>query len=297
MDTDAVAVLVSAAAAGSLSAAARRLGITPMVATRRLAALERDLGVRLLQRTTRSLSLTPEGEAFLPFAETLVEGEAAGRAVLRAAAKGAAGLLRVTVPAAFGRKMVAPIVPGLLRANPELRLDLHLSDHLVDVVSAGFDLAIRVSKLKDSSLIARRLAGHPRVLCASPAYLAERGVPQRLEDLERHDCLASSGVTHWVFRCAGQVRRARVGGRYSSNSIDGLYEACVGGVGIGLLADWNVRADCDAGRLIRLALADATPEEWSTWAVFPTSRQVLPKVRVFLAALEAALARPDSRLA
>lgn len=297
MDTEAVAVLVSAAAAGSLSGAARRLGITPMVATRRLAALEQDLGVRLLQRTTRSLSLTPEGEAFLPFAETLVEGEAAGRAILRAASKGAAGLLRVSVPAAFGRKVVAPIVPGLLRANPELRIDLHMSDHLVDVVAAGFDLAIRISKLKDSSLIARRLGSHPRVLCAAPAYLAERGVPQRLEDLDRHDCLALSGVTHWVFSCDGELRRHRIGGRYSSNSIDGLYEACVGGLGIGLLAEWNVRADCEAGRLVPLALTDATAEEWSTWALFPTSRQVLPKVRVFVAALETALSPSGSRRA
>src|SRR5271154_5423200 len=177
MDTQAVAVLVTAASAGNLSAAARRLGITPMIATRRLAALERDLGVRLMQRTTRSVSLTPEGEAFLPFAQALVEGEAAGRASLRPAAAGVSGLLRVTASAAFGRKIVAPIIPGLLRDHPDLRIDLELTDSIVDIVATGADLALRIGRLRDNSLIGHRLAPNPRVLCAAPAYLAKHGVP------------------------------------------------------------------------------------------------------------------------
>ncbi|HEV2678317.1 MAG TPA: LysR family transcriptional regulator [Aliidongia sp.] len=290
MDTNAVAVLVNAASAGSLSAAARRLGITPMIATRRLAALERDLGVRLMHRTTRSVSLTPEGEAFLPFAQALVEGEAAGRANLRPAATGVSGLLRVTASAAFGRKIVAPIVPGLLRDNPDLRIDLELTDSIVDIVASGADLALRIGRLRDSSLIARRLAPNPRVLCAAPAYLAGRGAPTTIEELARHECLALTGATHWPFEIDGKERRVRITGRFTASNIEGLRSACLGGAGIGLFAAWNVQDEFRAGTLVPVPLVGAAPEEHSIWAVYPTARLVLPKLRLFVSTLETVLA-------
>lgn len=292
MNTEAVAVLVAAAAAGSLSGAARRLGITPMVATRRLAALERDLGVRLMQRTTRALSLTPEGEAFLPFAQTLVEGEAAGRAVLRSSAAGASGLLRVTAPVSFGRRVILPFVPRLLRDHPGLRIEMELTDNVVDIVATGVDLAIRIARLRDNSLIARRLGPSPRLLCAAPEYLRERGTPRRLDDLAGHDCLTLTGATHWSFHNGAQERRVRVAGRFSASSIEGVLDACIHGAGIALAAEWNVREDLRAGRLVPIALEDMPEDDRSIWAVYPTTRQVLPKMRVFLSALEAALARP-----
>jgi len=291
MDTLAVAILVTAAQTGSLSAAARRLHLSPMSATRRLAALEQDLGVRLLHRTTRSVSLTPEGAAFLPFAQTLIESEAAGRACLHAAALQVSGLLRLTAPVAFGRKIVAPLVPGLLRDHPDLQIELHLSDAVVDLVASGFDLAIRIAPLRDSGLIARRLADSQRVLCAAPAYLAERGMPSTLDDLAGHQCLASTGTTHWTFRVDGREHKVRIGGRFSSSGIDGLHQACLGGAGIALLALWNVRDDLRAGRLVRVPLESVSPEERSIWAVYPSARYVLPKLRTFLAVLEAELAR------
>lgn len=290
MDTNAVAVLVAAASAGNLSAAARRLGITPMIATRRLAALERDLGVRLMQRTTRSVSLTPEGEAFLPFAQALVEGEAAGRASLRPAATGVSGLLRVTASAAFGRKIVAPIIPGLLRAHPDLRIDLELTDRLVDIVATGADLALRIGRLRDNSLVARRLANNPRVLCAAPSYLAERGAPTTIADLANHECLALTGATHWPFEVDGKERRVRITGRFSASSVEGLQAACLGGAGIGLFAAWNLRDEFRDGTLVPVPLADGAPEEHAIWAVYPTARLVLPKLRLFVSTLEAALA-------
>ncbi|MTJ80270.1 MAG: LysR family transcriptional regulator [Telmatospirillum sp.] len=294
MDTEAVAVLLAAASTGSLSAAARRLGITPMAATRRLSALEADLGVRLLQRTTRSLSLTPEGEAFLPFAETLVEGAAAGRAILKSASEGASGLLRVSVPVAFGRKVVAPLIPDLLRDHADLRIDLDMTDRLVDLVSGGIDVAIRIARLRDSSLVARRLAGSPRLLCASPAYLRARGTPRTLAGLAGHDCLARAGVTHWVFRVDGRDRPVRVSGRFAASSVEGIEEVCVRGGGIALLAGWNIQSALEDGRLVAIHLEDAVAQELSIWAVYPTSRQILPKVRVFVARLEACLARMPS---
>jgi len=291
MDTVAVAILVTAAQAGSLSAAARRLHLTPMSATRRLAALERDLGVRLLHRTTRSVALTPEGEAFLPFAQTLIESEAAGRARLHSATLQVSGLLRVTAPVAFGRKIIAPLVPGLLRDHPDLQIELHLNDAVVDLVAAGFDLAIRIAPLRDSELIARRLADSTRVLCAAPAYVADRGLPETLDDLSAHQCLTPTGTTHWTFRVNGKEHKVRVGGRFSSSGIDGLHQACLGGAGIALLALWNVRDDLRAGRLVRVPLDSVSPEERSIWAVYPSAHYVLPKLRAFLSVLEAELAR------
>jgi len=289
MDTDNVAVLLQAAAAGSLSAAARRLGITPMLATRRLAALEKELGVRLLHRTTRSMSLTPEGEAFLPYAESLMESEAAGRAVLHRVEQGAAGLLRVSASVMFASKIILPLIPGLLQANPQLRIDLEMNDRVVDIIASGSDLAIRIGPLRDNSLIAKRIGDSPRVLIASPAYLEQQGTPRTMADLAAHDCLLLSGNTHWNFQKDGREQRIRVGGRFAASNIEGLFSACVQGVGIAMLADWNVQNDLDAGRLLSIHLEDAEPVVQPIWAVYPSARQILPKLRVFVAALEAVL--------
>lgn len=290
MDTEDVAVLVAAASAGSLAGAARRLKISPMKASRRLAVLEDMLGVRLMHRTTRALSLTPEGEAFLPYAQALVEGEAAGRASLKDSTLGATGLLRITAPAAFGRKIIMPILPALMQEQPHLRVDLELTDRVVDIVASGADLAIRVAPLRDNSLIARKLSGCRRILCAAPAYLNARGRPQKSEDLTGHDCLSLTGTTHWPFLSEGLERRVRIGGRFSSNSVESLLFACLDGMGIALLAEWNVGDDIRAGRLIALSLEDMIPGELAIWAVYPSARTVLPKLKIFIAALQNALA-------
>ncbi len=289
MNVDDVAVFSAAAGAGSLSEAARRLGLTPMIATRRLASLERSLGVRLMHRTTRSLSLTPEGESFLPYAQALVETEQQARALLRGEDEGAAGLLRVSAPVAFSIKVIAPLVPSLLESNPELRISLDMSDSMPDLVSSGTDLAIRIARLKDSSLIARNLADNPRSLVASPAYLEKHGTPRRAGELAHHDCLPLYGVTHWTFVKAGVESSLRLQSRFSSTSIEGCHAACLAGAGITLLSDWNVADDLSSGRLTRVTLEDAKPETLAIWAVYPTSRLVPPKVRVFIDALVSAL--------
>ncbi|WP_207477083.1 LysR family transcriptional regulator [Arenibaculum pallidiluteum] len=291
MDTEELAVLVQAAAAGSLSGAARRLGVTPMVASRRLAALERRLGTRLMHRTTRSVSLTPEGETFLPHAQAMLEVEEAARASLTSAGSGVGGLLRVTAPAAFGRKILSPAIPGILAANPGLRIDLELTDSVVDIVAAGIDVAIRIGRLRDSSLIARQLAPNPRTLCAAPSYLARAGTPTRVEDLADHECLVLSGTTSWPFEVQGRPRTVRVGGRFASNSIEALREACLGGFGIALLSTWDVAEEFRAGALVPVALDATLPQELTIWAVYPSARLVPPKLRVFVAAVERALRR------
>ena len=293
MDLDQLAVFVRAAGAGSLSEAARRLALTPMMASRRLAALEADLGVRLMHRTTRSVSLTTEGESFLPHAQAVLDAEAQARASVRSERQLVAGLLRVTAPAAFGRKIVTPLVTDFLTSYPDLKVDLQLTDSLVDIVACGIDVAIRIGKLRDSNLIARRIAPNARVLCAAPAYLARAGMPRAAEDLAGHACLALTGVSHWSFVVSGHVRAIRIAGPFASNSIEALHAACVRGLGLTLLSAWDVAEELRSGALVSIELAAAAPEELAVWAVYPSARLVPPKLRAFVAALAAAL-RPNA---
>jgi DNA-binding transcriptional LysR family regulator len=215
----------------------------------------------------------------------MIESEQAARAALAPTARGASGLLRITAPAAFGRKVVTPLVPDILAANPELRIDLQLTDAVIDIVGAGIDVAVRIGRLRDSTLIARRLAPNPRRLCASPAYVARAGRPEQLADLAAHDCLTLTGQTHWPFEAGGRRREVRVNGRLSSSSIEAVRVACCGGLGLALLSAWDVADDLAAGRLVALALADAEPEELAIWAVYPTARLIPPKVHAFIEAL------------
>lgn len=295
MDTEDLAVFVQAAAAGSLSEAARRLSTTPAAASRRLAALEGRLGVRLMHRTTRSVTLTGEGEAFLPHAQAAVEAAAAGRAALASGREEAAGTLRVTAPANFGRKVVAPLVPPLLAAHPELRVELLLTDSVVDIVAEGVDLAVRIARLRDSTLIARKLAESPVLLCAAPAYLARAGTPRRLADLSAHECLTLGGGGHWTFELGGRARQVRVSGRFGSNSLEAVREACLGGAGLALFSAWDIGEELERGALVAVALDALPPQELAIWAVYPTARLLPRKVRTFVEALRAVLERPPSR--
>lgn len=285
MTSDELTVFVGAAGAGSLSEAARRLALTPMIASRRLAALEADLGVRLMHRTTRSVSLTPEGEAFLPHARALLDAAAEARASVGSDRTRVAGLLRITAPAAFGRKVVTPLLAAFLGRHPALRVELQLTDAIVDIVASGIDVAVRIGRLRDSSLVARRIAPNSRLLCAAPAYLAGAGVPESADDLARHACLVLSGTTHWRFAVEGRARDVRVSGPFGSNSIEAIHAACVGGLGLTLLSAWDVADDLRSGALVRVDLAAAEPDELAIWAVYPSARHVAPKLRAFLDAL------------
>ncbi|AHE53759.1 LysR family transcriptional regulator [Sphingomonas sanxanigenens] len=286
MDLNEVAVFVEAVRAGSLASAARRLVVAPMVASRRLASLETALGTRLVHRTTRALSLTPEGEAFLPYAQAMLENEAEALGAIRPAGAGASGLLRVTASLPFGRKVVTPMVPGFLAANPSVRIDLMLTDSIVDIVAQGLDLAIRIAPMRDSGLIARKLADSPRALYAAPAYIARAGVPRTLADLAKHECLRATDVAHWRFLVDGKPVRQRVSGRFTSSSFEALHRACLEGLGIVSLASWDAHDEVAAGRMIPLPLSDAQIAPLAIWAVQPTTRFVPGKVRAFIAALE-----------
>lgn len=282
MDSGGLEVFLTAVRKGSLSAAAKHLKLTPMSTTRRLVALEEELGVRLLHRTSRRLSLTPEGEAFLPFAAELVDTQEAARAALSPEEGGATGLLRVTAPVTLGRKRILPIIPGLLQENPRLRIELDLNDAMVDIVASGVDLAIRIAPLKDSGLIARRLVDNPKLIYAAPTYLERHGAPRTIEDLEHHECLTWTNFTHWQFVVDGKERSVRVSGRFSSSSVDGFVSACVAGLGLAQLSAWDAQDEVAKGTLVPVPMEGASPRDLAIWAVFPSRRQVLPKLRIFL---------------
>ncbi len=276
----------------SLTQAAKRLDVTPMAVSRRLASLEQELGTRLLQRTTRSVSLTQEGMEFLPYARALVDAEAGAKALFSPTTQGASGLLRITAPTGFGRRNILPLVPGLLAANPKLNIDLQLGEDVVDIVGRGIDVAIRIAPLKDSNLIARKICDNPRIVCASPAYLHAFGHPQTLADLAEHNCLRLTSVPQWVFERDGEIISAAVEGRFSSDNVEGVRELCVQGLGLVQLTRWDVLKELNDGTLVEIVLADVRPQSLSIWAVLPTTRFLPLRVTTFIDTLKSSLTSP-----
>ncbi|SOY67972.1 LysR family transcriptional regulator [Cupriavidus taiwanensis] len=271
---------------GSISAAARSLDLSVAVASQRLQRLERELGVRLLHRTTRRLHATPEGAVLAEQGRALVDDLEALGASLRQAGTGITGTLRVTTSSSFGRLYVSPLLPEFLARHPGVLLSVNLSDHVLDLVSAGFDLAIRIGALDDSALVARRLANNRRLLCASPDYLRRRGTPRTPQDLARHDCLLLVG-SHGrqdVWRLgdgAGGEIAVRVRGRIEANTGELLSDAALAGFGIALHSAWHVCADLQAGRLVQV-LPDYPLADTGIYAVMPQRRLVPPRVRAFV---------------
>lgn len=289
MNIENLQIFVVALSTGSLASAARRLKLTPMSVSRKIASLEEDLGVRLFHRSTRSISLTPEGEALMPFAMEMIEAEEAARAAVSPLSGSATGLLRVSAPVTLGRKVILPLLPQLLEENPGLNIDLGLNDNIIDIVSSGIDVAIRIAPMKDSELIARHLVDNPKHLYAAPSYLAARGVPTCVEDLADHECLTFSGTTHWVFQVGEVERSIRVNSRFTSSGVDGFLSGCINGLGLARLSAWDVRDEVRSGALIRVDLKDALPQSLSVWAVYPTRRYILPKLHIFLNRLQSVM--------
>lgn len=289
MDLADLGIFVEAVQAGSLAGAGRRLGINAMAASRRLAALEAEIGVRLVHRTTRSFAPTPEGETFFPHAMAMLEEQSTALAALRPSGAGISGTLRITASAAFGRKVVAPMIPTLMRPNPDLQVDLLISDDQIDIVGQGIDVAVRIAKLRDNQLIARKLADNPRWLCASPDYIERSGAPRTLAELSDHECLVSTGASHWNFVQDGKSLRRRITGKFTASSIEALHQVCAGGLGLAILSHWDVKDAVESGRLCRIELEDAEPEPLAIWAVYPTARLVPAKVRAFIEALDRVL--------
>lgn len=271
---------------GSISAAARSLDLSVAVASQRLKRLERDLGVRLLHRTTRQLHATPEGAALAEQGRALVEDLEALTGGLRRSATEVSGTLRVTLPASFGRQYISPLLPQFLALHPRVKLSVNLNDQLLDLVGSGFDLGIRVGALDDSGLVARQLAINRRVLCAAPDYLRRHGTPRTPADLAKHECLLLVGSQgrQDVWRLGdgkgGEIAQ-RVHGRFESNQGELLRDAVVAGLGIALHSIWHVHEELRAGRL-QVVLPGYPIAATGIHAVMPQRRLVPPRVRAFV---------------
>lgn len=277
-------VFASVAELGSFSLAAQSLGLSKSAVSKQVSQLEARLGVRLLQRSTRRLSLTEAGRALLARGQR-VAAELDGIDVDLGAASGPPrGVLRLSAPMSFGQRHIAPLLPVFLAEYPAVQVELDLTDRVVDLIGERFDAAVRVGRLPDSTLVARRLAPARRVVCASPAYLASHGVPRTPAALRQHACLDYTYLAApggWPFTSGRRTRRIPVQGPLSSNNGEVLREAALAGLGIALLPTFIVGNDLRAGRLRPLLTAY---ECWDAaiFVVYPAARHLAPKLRAWV---------------
>jgi DNA-binding transcriptional LysR family regulator len=271
---------------GSLSAAARSLGMSQTMATKHMAALEDRLGTQLLHRTTRRVSLTEPGRVYLEAVERILGELDEADAAAAAETVAVRGTLRLNVPVSFGIREIAPLLPELARRYPELTVDLGLNDRQVDPIEEGWDLVVRIGTMQDSSLIARKLAPCGTVVCAAPVYLATQGTPRKITDLGRHICLGYTlsqalGPDRWSFGRDGQ-KSVVVRGTLQANNGDALVAAAIAGQGIIYQPTFLVRREIKAGLLVPIKLDEATLDLAGVFAVTPTTRRPPAKVRTMI---------------
>jgi DNA-binding transcriptional LysR family regulator len=281
--------------AGSFVGAADTLGISKTAVSRYVSDLEQRLGVRLLHRTTRKLSLTQEGDLFLARCREILASIDASESELSTRAVNASGLLKLSVPVSFGIQHLAPLWSEFLEAHPRVLLDVQLSDRVIDMVEEGFDLAVRIARLPDSSLVSRKLASTRLVLCASPGYLKQRGAPRHPSELSQHEVLGYSLLSmgdQWQFHGPDGPVTAKVRPRIWTNNGDTCVTAALRGTGIQLQPTFLVARELAAGELVEV-LPQYRSIELGIYAVYPTRKFVLPKVRVLVEYLSERLARAD----
>lgn len=279
-----IQAFVSIARLASFGAAASQLGLTASATSRKLQALEARLGVRLLQRTTRRVTLTEAGQQYLLHCERWLSDLDDADAALADLQGQVRGRLRASVPSNFGRLHVVPALPDFLAAYPELDLDLDFNDRYLDLVEAQIDVAIRIGRLDDSRLVARKLADNRRLLAASPDYLARRGTPQHPGELAQHSCLHFSRYSEgelWRLHKGGETQEIQVRGRMRANNGEALVEAALAGYGILQSASFIVGPALQQGWLVEV-LPDWHIAPSAIWAVYPHGRFLAPKVRAFI---------------
>jgi len=286
MDTEALRLFVMAADRLNISAAGRELGLAPAVASGRLARLEAELGVELLHRTTRKVSLSLEGAEFLPYAREILAQADAARAVLGNSQSHPRGTLRFAAPSSFAQLHIMPLLADFHARHPDLTLDLRLSDRQTDLIEGSFDLALRSAPLADSSLKGRKLADDVRILCASSAYLAEHGTPEAPDDLSRHRFIAwanadprelvSSTGARFTLKPAAALCRAIIDDGTSQR------EATLAGAGISINSEWSVAHEIRRGRLVRVLPEWRLNDRAVLWLVYPRSNILTPKTRAFI---------------
>ncbi|MGJ7499362.1 LysR family transcriptional regulator [Variovorax sp. ZT5P49] len=279
---------------GSLSAAAQELGITPPSVSKRLAALEARLGVRLLNRTTRRISLTPEGETYLTEGARVLDALDAVERAVSGAKVAPRGLLKVSATLGFGRRFIAPALSKFARAFSEVEVQLHLTDRPVNLVEQGFDVSVRIGALPDARLTARKLASNTRILCAAPAYLAKASEPVHPRELQQHRCLfireGDEAFGSWHLRSGGRQETVKVRGALSSNDGECALAWALDGHGILLRSQWDATPYLRSGRL-RQVLQGWAPPSADIYVVFPTKAHMSAKTRALVDFLHDRFAR------
>ena len=283
---------VSVATKGSLSAAARAEGVAPAIIGRRLDALESHLGVKLLLRTTRRISLTHEGSAFLENCQRLLSDVANAEDSVSAGGLKASGHLRITAPAGFGRRHVAPLAPLFHAQNPDVKISLNLSDRVIDLAAEGFDFAVRVGDLPDSSLVSVRLSDNRRLCVATPAYLQKYGTPKHPSELMQHSCLTlssdASQTRGWAFKAQNpedsespEVFHIRPHGPLDCSDGQVLHSWCLAGMGVAWRSTWEVENDIRSGKLVEV-LADFAAPPNGIYGVFPQRKHLPLRLRLWI---------------
>lgn len=275
-------IFARVARTANMSAAGREMGLSPAVVSKRISLLEERLGARLFQRTTRHLTLTETGEGYFKrVVDILSLIEEAEDFVSRRNTR-PRGVLKVTAPTAFSRLHIAPYLSEFLARFPDVEVEMHLTDNFVDIIRDGFDVAIRIGELRDSSLVARKLAPENRVICASPKYLAEAGMPKSLADLETHNCLLAGAQDVWRLEGPeGQVQ-ARVRGNVRSNSAEFIRDALMSGLGIALRSTWEIGNEIKSGSLEVVLPKYRGSSAVGIFAVYPCREFMPNKVNVFI---------------
>lgn len=282
MDTRDLSLFVRAAQLGSITAAGRDIGLTPAAASARLQALERRLGARLLHRTTRRSTLTEDGRIFLGHAQAVIEAVEIAAAALGGVDTPPRGTIRLAAPASFGRMHIVPALPALLERFPLLRVDVRLSDRVVDMIEGGMDLAIRNAAPGDTALIGRKLAPDRRHLVASAAYVAARGNPAEPDDLAAHDCLVVGDADVWTLASPTGPQQVKVAGRVRIDDGAAVRDMAVAGLGIALMSTWAAGPELARGDLITVLPERSVISDHAIWALYPSSRLVSPKVRAVI---------------
>lgn len=280
-----IEAFVNAAEKGSLAKAALGQGVTPVMLGRRIDALERRLGIKLMHRTTRHLTLTERGTVFFDQCKKILDELDQAEKMIGEGLNKATGHLIVSAPAAFGRKHVAPHAPAFLAANPDVKISFNLSDQVVDLVREGYDLSHRIGGTIDPSLVAVNLYSNHRVVCAAPAYLKKHGVPKNLKDLSQHNCLTfnlqGGQQRGWHFRENNKTVIIRTTGNLDCNDGELLHRWCLEGYGLAWRSTWEIQSELASGKLVTV-LDDYALPNYDIMAVYPQQRYLPLKTRLFI---------------
>ncbi|HHF2859277.1 LysR family transcriptional regulator [Vibrio diabolicus] len=270
---------------GSFSAAARHMSLTKSVVSKRIAKLEQELGVQLLYRTTRTLTLTEAGRAFFTHAKAVYQAVATAEESIVGLGKNLSGNIKVSVPTISGELILPQVINEFNQKYPDINIDMDLDNRFVDIVNERFDLAIRTGVLPDSSLIARKLVDANWIVCASPQYLAKHGIPKQPQALDKHNCLVYSyqenGACEWAFKEGNEVYQITVDGNLCTNNSSVLRNVALLGQGIIYVPRVLVYEDLKQGRLIQL-FKDETAKCLGIYAVYPYTRQQPEKIKIFI---------------